>query len=109
MRATLCCTAGVPDPLSASETEPLEALLAKANVAEVAPDDWGLKVTLNDALCPEASVSGNEMPLTENSVPVILAEEIETEPLLALRVAVWLWLEPVVTLPKLMLEGLTES
>jgi hypothetical protein len=109
LRATLCCTGVVPDPLNASETEPFEALLARVNVPEAAPEACGAKVAVNDALCPEASVTGKEMPVIENSVPVILPEEIVTEPLLAVRVAVWVFLEPVVTLPKLMLVGLTAS
>jgi hypothetical protein len=69
LRATLCCTGVVPDPLNASETEPFEALLARVNVAEAAPEACGAKVAVNDALCPEAIVTGKEMPVIENSVP----------------------------------------
>jgi hypothetical protein len=99
----------MPVPPKDSATEPFRALLAKARVAEVVPDAFGAKVTLNGALCPEAIVSGKEIPLTENSVPVMLAEDTVTEPLLALKVAVCFWLDPTVTFPKLMLAGLTAS
>jgi hypothetical protein len=109
LRATLCCSGVVPDPVNASETEPFEALLARVNVAEAEPDACGAKVTLNDALCPDAIVTGKDMPVTENSVPVMLPEETATEPLLAVRVAVCVFVEPVVTLPKLMLVGLTAN
>jgi hypothetical protein len=66
-------------------------------------------VTPNETLCPEAIVSGKEIPLNENSVPVLRAEDTVTEPMLALKVAVFFRLEPTVTFPKLMLAGLTAS
>jgi len=50
-----------------------------------------------------------EIPVNENSVPVLPAEDTVTEPLLALKVALCFWLEPTVTFPKLMLVGLTAS
>src|SRR5437660_6779170 len=108
-RVTLCCAGAVPEPLKDSATEPLTALLAKVRVAEVLPDACGAKVTANEALCPEAIVSGKEIPLNENSVPVLRAEDTVTEPMLALKVAVFFRLEPTVTFPKLMLVGLTAN
>jgi len=108
-RVTLCCAGAVPEPLKDSATEPLTALLAKVRVAEVLPDTFGAKITPNETLCPEAIVSGKEIPLNENSVPVMPAEDTVTEPLLALKVALCFWLEPTVTFPKLMLVGLTAS
>ena len=108
-RVTLCCDGAVPAPLRDSATEPLTALLAKVRVAEVLPDAFGAKVTTNETLCPDAIVSGKEIPLNENSVPVLRAEDTVTEPMLALKVAVFFRLEPTVTFPKLMLAGLTAS
>ena len=108
-RVTLCCAGAVPAPLKDSATEPLTALLANVSVAEVLPEACGAKVTPNATLCPEAIVSGKEIPLNENSVPVMPAEDTVTEPLLALKVALCFWLEPTVTFPKLMLVGLTAS
>ena len=108
-RVTLCWAGAVPAPLKDSATEPLTALLANVRVAEVLPEACGAKVTPNATLCPEAIVSGKEIPLNENSVPVLRAEDTVTEPMLALKVAVFFRLEPTVTFPKLMLVGLTAS
>ena len=108
-RVTLCCAGAVPAPLKDSATEPLTALLAKVRVAEVLPEACGANVTTNETVCPEAIVSGKEIPLNENSVPVMPAEDTVTEPLLELKVAVCFRLEPTVTFPKLMLAGLTAS
>ena len=108
-RVTLCCAGPVPEPLKDSATEPLTALLANVRVAEALPEACGANVTPNEILCPEAIVSGKEIPLNENSGPVLRAEDTVTEPLLALKVAVFFRLEPTVTFPKLMLAGLTAS
>src|SRR5712664_1841794 len=108
-RVTLCWAGAVPAPLKDSATEPLTALLANVRVAEVLPEACGANVTPNETLCPEAIVSGKEIPLNESSVPVLRAEDTVTEPLLALKVAVFFRLEPTVTFPKLMLAGLTAS
>jgi hypothetical protein len=37
------------------------------------PADFGAKLTFNVTLCPELRVKGNEAPLTENPLPVVLA------------------------------------
>ena len=108
-RVTLCWAGAVPAPLKDSATEPLTALLANVRVAEVLPEACGAKVTPNATLCPEAIVSGKEIPLNENSVPVLRAEDTVTEPMLALKVAVFFRLEPTVTFPKLMLAGFTAN
>lgn len=69
----------------------------------------GAKVTLNEALCPAASVTGSERPLKVNPVTLTDAAEIVTlVPPLLVRVSDWLLLVPTVTLPKLMLLGLGE-
>ena len=110
VRVTLCCATGTPAPARDSETEPFVALLKNARLAEVLPEACGAKVTLNEVLCPEAIVTGKEIPLTENGDPVVMPAEVTlTEPLLALRVAVCFWLDPTVTFPKLRLTGLTAS
>ena len=108
-RVTLCWAGAVPAPLKDSATEPLTALLANVSVAEVLPEACGANVTPNETLCPEAIVSGKEIPLNENSVPVMPAEDTVTEPLLELKVAVCFRLEPTVTFPKLMLAGFTAN
>jgi hypothetical protein len=106
---TLCCAGVVPVPPNDSATEPFMALLVKARVAKALPEALGAKVTLKEALWPEAIVSGKEIPLTENSVPVMLAEDTITGPLVAVSLAACLLLDPTVTFPKLMLAGLTAS
>jgi hypothetical protein len=110
VRVTLCCTVGTPAPASEADTEPFDALLKNARLAEVLPEACGAKVTLKEAVCPEERVSGKEIPLTENGLPVVIPAEVTvTEPLLALKVALCFWFEPTVTFPKLMLAGLTAS
>jgi len=107
---TLCCAGDTPAPARDSETEPLDALLKKASVEEVLPEAFGAKVTLKEAVCPDAIVTGNEIPLTENGDPVVMPAEVTvTEPLLALNVEVFFWVDPTVTFPKFMLAGFTAS
>src|SRR5690242_288908 len=96
-------------PRKDSATEPFTVLLVKARAAEVLPEALGAKVTLKEALCPEVIVSGKEIPLTENSVPVMLAEDTITGPLVAISLAACLLLDRTVTFPKLMLTELTAS
>jgi hypothetical protein len=109
-RVTLCCAGCTPAPARDSDTEPFDALLKNANVEEVLPEACGAKVTLNEAVCPDAIVTGKEIPLTENGDPVVMPAEVTvTEPLLALNVAVCFLFDPTVTFPKFMLTGLTAS
>jgi hypothetical protein len=109
-RVTLCCVGCTPAPARDSETEPFDALLKKASVEEVLPEACGAKVMLNEAVCPEAIVTGKEIPLTENGDPVVMPAEVTvTEPLLALNVAVCFCVDPTVTFPKFMLAGFTAS
>jgi hypothetical protein len=75
-----------------------------------APLDGGVNETLNVALCPPVNVTGVEIPLTLNPVPLTATCEIE---MLVLPVfvtvsdRVWVW--PVCTLPKLRLVGFAPS
>ena len=55
-------------------------------VAEVLPDACGVKVNVNGTVCPAAIVSGNLIPLIENSMLVRLAEDTATLEPLALSV-----------------------
>jgi hypothetical protein len=47
--------------------EPLDVMLT---LPLAAPPDVGVKVTLNVAVCPDVSVTGNESPLKLNPVPL---------------------------------------
>lgn len=74
-----------------------------------APVVAGEKVTVNEVLCPVASVTGIEGLAKLNPVPLTDTAEIVTlVPPLLVRVSDWLLLVPTVTLPKLMLLGLGE-
>ncbi len=108
-RATLCWGAGVPPPVRDCWTDELEALLVKAALAEAAPLDWGLKVTVNDTLLPAASVIGRESPPTVNSDVLMLAPVIVMLEPPAVRDADRLLLCPTVTLPKFNVPGLTAN
>ena len=56
----------MPLPVKDSAVE-FAALLANKTLSEAVPLACGVKVTVNDALCPAASVKGNESPLKANS------------------------------------------
>lgn len=109
LSVTLCCTGETPEPVKDSETVPLVALLTNAKFAEAVPDACGLKATTKEALCPDTRFSGKDSPLTENSLPVMLAEDTATEPLLAVKFAICVRLDPTVTLPKSRAAGVTVS
>jgi hypothetical protein len=87
----------------------LVALLAKEIVPAAVPLVCGLNRTENDALCPEASVSGNDRPLRANSELLELLELTVTLEPLAVSVPERLWLAPTVTLPKVIVVGFTAS
>jgi|SRR5215469_13152748 len=76
--ATLCCGACVPEPPRDSTTGEFVALLAKETFADAVPDACGVNVTLKEAVLPDASVRGNDRPLTENSEPLTPADETVT-------------------------------
>jgi hypothetical protein len=108
-RLTLCCTAAAPVPVKVWLTVLLEALLPMDSVAEVDPLACGVKVTVKVRLWPAVRVRGRVNPLILNSEVLALADEIVTLDPEALTVAVELLLDPTVTLPKLKLDGLSES
>jgi len=76
--ATLCWGEGVPEPLTDSTTGEFVALLAKETLADAVPDACGVNVTLKEAVLPGASVKGKVSPLTENSEPIIPADDTVT-------------------------------
>ena len=87
-RVTLCCGAGVPVPVKASIVEELEASLANVMFAEAVLYACGAKVTVNEAVCPAAILSGNATPVIENSELSAPAEETVTAASVALSIAV---------------------
>ena len=77
-----------PVPLKACTVGEFEALLAKLALAEAPPEACGANVTVNDALLPAEIVTGNMIPLTENSEPLRPpSEETVTAPVLAFSLA----------------------
>jgi hypothetical protein len=99
-RVALCCTGASPLPLSDSVTDEFPALLANASVPLAVPVTCGWNVTVYDADCPADSVMGSVIPLTTNSVLVIVPDEIVTDDPLALNIPFNDALVPVVILPK---------
>jgi len=74
-----------------------------------APVDCGAKVTLQLTLCPAGSVSGRVIPANPKPLPVsVICEMVRLLPPGLVRVITCGWLLlPTITVPKLMLEGLT--
>jgi len=99
-RVALCCIGASPLPLSDSVTDKFPALLSKASVPLAVPVICGWNVTEYDADWPADNVIGSVIPLTTNSVLVIVADEIVTDDPLALNIPFNDALVPVVTFPK---------
>ena len=103
------CAAAAPVPVTASVIGELDALVPNETLAVAAPLDCGLNVRVNDAVPPEAMVTGKGGPINPNSPLLIAAVLTVTLPPVALRVADKLLLEPTATLPKPKEVGLTLS
>jgi len=69
------------------------------------PEDCGENVMVTGTLCPAAIVTGREIPVSENSALLRLADETVTLAPAALRLLDWLTLVPTVALPKLNVVG----
>lgn len=108
-RATLCCGGVIPEPVTDCEMGEFEALLLKVIFPEAAPVLVGAKTTEKGTLFPDGMVTGKLMPLKENSAWLTLAEVTVTGPLLAVRVAAWVLVLPLTTLPKLIEAGETPN
>ena len=104
---TVCCLVATPAPVAVSVDGELVALLLTFNEVEVEPLDLGLKFTLTEIVCPAAIVLGRVKLLSVNSGFVVVAAEIVIGDDPALIVAVFVEVDPTVTLPKLKLAGET--
>lgn len=106
-RATLCAIVA-PEPEAASDVL-AELLAMKEMFAETAPAAVGEKVTVKGTLWPAARVTGNASP------PIVKAELLEptderVKPApLAVMLPLWVWVVPMVTLPKFMEPGVTPN
>jgi hypothetical protein len=100
------CVWAVPLPVKDTVAGEFEALLTKDNDPLAVPVACGEKVTLKVALLPTAIVAGNDGPLTLYPVPVTFAADTvtDTSPVFD-TTADFVDVEPVATLPKLMLVG----
>jgi hypothetical protein len=90
-RRTVWTGAGVPVPESAPAVGVLVAVLAKDAVAEDAPDEVGVNLTVNVTGVEVVTVTGNVRPLIENSegsAPLKLTEDTDTLAPVALSVPV---------------------
>jgi len=99
----------VPVPVNVAVVVEGVALLVNVSVALAAPVVRGLNVTVNDALLPDAIVTGNESPLTVNAELFVLAPVTVTLPFVAVNVPVVVPLLPSTTLPTAKVVGLTDS
>jgi hypothetical protein len=83
-----------------------EAFEVTVTVPLNVPADVGVKVTLNDALCPGVKVTGGVIPEILNPVPAAVAAEIVTlVPPVFVTVSVWLEFCPTVIFVKVRLVG----
>ena len=79
----------------------------KVRVALAAPLVSGLKVTVNEALCPAGIVTGRESPPTLNTELFVLAAVTVTSAPLAVRLPDAVPLLPSTTLPRGRVVGVT--
>lgn len=106
--------ARVPGPVAMPETGTLttefEASLTTAILPLELPADCGANVMVKLLRSPAARVRGKVMPLILKPLPLIVAWLMVTLVLPELiRVAAWVWLAPIFTLPKARLVGETTS
>lgn len=102
-----CGCAVAPVPLSAITNEGFAAVLVTVTLPLTAPDAVGVKITGKVVDSPPVSVSGAEIPLTANALPLTATCDIEMlEVPVFLSVTVWLELLPITTLPNATLDGL---
>ena len=99
-----------PVPVSGIVNVGFEASEVMVTVPLTLPPVVGAKETVNVVFCEAFSVKGVVIPLSLNPVPVMLACETLTAELpLLVRVTVTDAVEPVSTLPKASLAGLSAS
>ena len=99
----------VPAPLNVCLSEASEALLIKEMLPAELPAAGGVKVTVNCALSPAATLIGKVTPLTEYPEPLHDADETVTSAVEADSVPGNEELLPTATLPKFNVDGDTAS
>ncbi len=102
--------AATPVPDNGTDREGFEPFEVMVTLPLALPAVTGAKVTLKVALCPEVSVVGVEIPLTEKPVPLLATfEMVRVEPPVLVTVSDNTCLLPSVTLPKFKLVGFDPS
>jgi hypothetical protein len=99
----------MPVPVAVPVVVEGDASLVKVRVAFSDPADWGLKVIVNDLLCPAAIVTGKDSPLKVKRALLLVAEVTVTLAPVALRVPEAVPLLPTFTFPILIVPGLTPN
>jgi len=96
----------VPLPVRGTPTEGSDALELRERVASAVPVVDGVNVTERLVLAPAAKVYGNGKPLTLKPVPFTVAPEIvRLDPPELDKLSSFVWLVPIVMVPRFMLEG----
>jgi len=96
----------VPLPVRGTATEGSDALELRERVALAVPVVDGANVTERLVLAPAAKLYGNVRPLTLKPVPLTVAlEMVRLDPPELDKLRSFVWLLPIVTVPRLMLEG----
>ena len=99
---TVCTGAAVPVPVKLVTAGEFDALLANEAVAVADPDAAGVNFTVKLTGVPGATVTGNEIPVIENSdglLPPSVTDETLTFPPLAVSEPVAVPFVPTTTLP----------
>ena len=99
-KLTVCVGADAPVPVAVPVVVEGGALLVNVRIALSAPVICGLKVKVNDAICPAGMMTGSDNPPIVNRELFVLAAVTVTFAPLALRLAEAVSLVPTVTLPK---------
>lgn len=108
-RLTACAGAATPAPVSVAVEGVFEALLTNERLVEAVPLDSGVNVTVKVTLFPADKLTGNESPLMENSELPTSTDDTTMLAPVAVNVPVCDPLVPTVTLPTLIVDGLTVS
>jgi len=103
---TVSVPAVAPTPVNETLSVGLEAFEVIASVEVSVPAVVGANATDKFTLAPAASEYGKLIPLMLNPEPVVLAaESVRLDPPVFESARVWVWLLPIVTVPRFMLAG----
>jgi hypothetical protein len=87
-KSTLCGDGEKPVPTIEAVVREFAPVLFRVRIPVPEPDDWGLKIRVIEVLPPAAIVVGRDIPLIENSLLLMFADDTVTGPADAERVTV---------------------